>query len=50
MLRSLTGKKFGIDVQGTIIVNDEGAEVDSIEVIRDNDKLYIVEIADLERV
>lgn len=26
-----------------MITNDEGAEIDSIEVIRDNDKLFIVE-------
>ncbi|MQM14323.1 hypothetical protein Taro_047252 [Colocasia esculenta] len=47
-LKDIMGKKFGVDVQGAMIVNDEGAEVDSIEVIRDNDKLYIVEIGNLQ--
>lgn len=26
----------------TVLMNEEGAEIDSIEVIRDNDKLFIV--------
>ena len=31
------------------IVNDEGAEVDSVDVIRDNDKLFVVTEEDLRR-
>ncbi|KAG0481095.1 hypothetical protein HPP92_011953 [Vanilla planifolia] len=42
-LKHLIGKKFGFDTNGAIITNEEGAEIDSIEVIRDNDRLFIVE-------
>ena len=38
-----TGDKFGFDAKDAVVTNDEGVEIDSIEVIRDNDKLYIVE-------
>lgn len=39
-----TGEKFGFDgSETTIVTNEDGAEIDSIEVIRDNDKLYFVE-------
>lgn len=38
-----TGEKFGFDAKNTTVTNEEGAEIDSIEVIRDNDKLFIVE-------
>ena len=30
-------------------MNDEGAEVDSMDVIRDNDKLFVVTEEDLRR-
>ncbi|KAL3729577.1 hypothetical protein ACJRO7_026669 [Eucalyptus globulus] len=42
-LKSIAGKKFGFDATNTIIVDEEGAEIDCIEVIRDNDKLFVVE-------
>lgn len=32
-----------------MIVNDEGAEVESIDVIRDNDKLFVVTEEHLRR-
>lgn len=38
-----TGKKFGFDVTNAIITDEEGSEIDSIEVIRDGDKLFVVE-------
>ncbi|XP_030476838.1 potassium channel AKT2/3 isoform X1 [Syzygium oleosum] len=41
-LKSIAGKKFGFDATNTIIVDEEGAEIDCIEVIRDNDKLFVV--------
>ncbi|XP_043704979.1 potassium channel AKT2/3 isoform X2 [Telopea speciosissima] len=41
-LKSIAGEKLGFDARNAIIMNDEGAEIDSIEVIRDNDKLFIV--------
>ncbi|CAN6720117.1 unnamed protein product [Malus baccata var. baccata] len=45
-LRNIAGVKFGFD-SGNILVTDEGgAEIDSIEVIRDNDKLFLVELED----
>lgn len=39
----MAGEKFGFDgVNELVITNEEGSEIDSIEVIRDNDKLFIV--------
>lgn len=38
------GEKFGFGGNETMVTNEDGAEIDSIEVIRDNDKLYFVEI------
>lgn len=37
------GQKFGFDATNASVTNEEGAEIDSIEVIRDNDKLFMVE-------
>ncbi|XP_010910948.1 potassium channel AKT2 [Elaeis guineensis] len=42
-LKEIAGEKFGVVANRTVITNEEGAEIDSIEVIRDNDKLFIVE-------
>ncbi|KAB2091674.1 hypothetical protein ES319_A03G208200v1 [Gossypium barbadense] len=42
-LRNIAGKKFGIDARNATVTDEAGDEIDSIEVIRDNDKLYIVE-------
>ncbi|KAF8411833.1 hypothetical protein HHK36_004392 [Tetracentron sinense] len=42
-LKSIAGEKLGFDTRNAIVTNKEGAEIDSIEVIRDNDKLFIVE-------
>ncbi|KAJ4967285.1 hypothetical protein NE237_019134 [Protea cynaroides] len=41
-LKSIAGQKLGYDARNAIIMNEEGAEIDSIEVIRDNDKLFMV--------
>ncbi|XP_042507547.1 potassium channel AKT2/3 [Macadamia integrifolia] len=41
-LKSIAGEKLGFDARNAIIMNEEGAGIDSIEVIRDNDKLFIV--------
>ncbi|XP_073000464.1 potassium channel AKT2 [Typha latifolia] len=41
-LKGIIGEKFRVDTNYTIITNEEGAEIDSIEVIRDNDKLFVV--------
>ncbi|KAK1287132.1 Potassium channel AKT2 [Acorus calamus] len=41
-LKNIAGRKFGVDMRETIVVNDEGAEIDSIQVIRDNDKLFLL--------
>ncbi|GFP99211.1 potassium channel akt2/3 [Phtheirospermum japonicum] len=45
-LKSIAGHKFGFDARIALLTNEEGAEIDSIEVIRDNDKLFIVENPD----
>ena len=37
------GEKFGLNATNVTITNDEGALIDSLEVIRDNDKLFIFE-------
>lgn len=39
----LAGEKFGFDATNALVLDEQGAEIDSIEVIRDNDKLYIVD-------
>ncbi|CAD5328694.1 unnamed protein product [Arabidopsis thaliana] len=41
-LKKIAGEKFGFDGSETMVTNEDGAEIDSIEVIRDNDKLYFV--------
>lgn len=42
-LKTIAGQKFGFDARNALVMDGEGAEIDSIEVIRDNDKLFIVE-------
>ncbi|XP_050210414.1 potassium channel AKT2/3 [Mercurialis annua] len=42
-LKRIAGEKFGFDAQNAMVTNEEGSEIDSIEVIRDNDKLFIGE-------
>ncbi|CAH2078284.1 unnamed protein product [Thlaspi arvense] len=42
-LKKIAGEKFGFDGSEMMVTNEDGAEIDSIEVIRDNDKLYFVE-------
>jgi potassium channel len=45
-----SGEKLKVvDAEKALIVNDEGAEVDSIDVIRDNDKLFVVTEENLRR-
>jgi len=44
-----SGEKLKVDAEKALIVNDEGAEIDSIDVIRDNDKLFVVTQEDLRR-
>ncbi|KAL5715313.1 RAC-beta serine/threonine-protein kinase [Ranunculus cassubicifolius] len=43
-LRVIAGEKLGCNARNSMITNEEGAEIESIELIRDNDKLFIVEI------
>ncbi|OMP01617.1 hypothetical protein COLO4_11777 [Corchorus olitorius] len=43
-LKNIAGEKFGIDTKNAIVTDESGAEIDSIEVIRDNDKLFIFEV------
>ncbi|XP_022763287.1 potassium channel AKT2/3-like [Durio zibethinus] len=40
-LKNFAGEKFGIDARNAIVTDEAGAEIDSIEVVRDNDKLFI---------
>jgi potassium channel len=44
-----SGEKLKVDAEKALIVSDEGAEIDSIDVIRDNDKLFMVTEEDLRR-
>ncbi|GAU24364.1 hypothetical protein TSUD_390730 [Trifolium subterraneum] len=44
-LKTIAGEKFGFDARDAMVTNEEGAEIDSIDVIRDNDKLFFVEEA-----
>ncbi|PUZ65873.1 hypothetical protein GQ55_3G260500 [Panicum hallii var. hallii] len=49
-LRAIIREKLKVvDAEKALIVNDEGAEVDSIDVIRDNDKLFVVTEENLRR-
>nr|XP_010930758.2 LOW QUALITY PROTEIN: potassium channel AKT2-like [Elaeis guineensis] len=42
-LKNIIGKRLGIDASNRTVTNADGAEIDSIEVLRHNDKLFIVE-------
>lgn len=42
-LKTIASEKFGFDAKDAMVTNEEGAEIDSIDVIRDNDKLFFVE-------
>ncbi|KAE8698654.1 Potassium channel AKT2 [Hibiscus syriacus] len=42
-LMNFAGKKLEIDARNAIITDEAGAEIESIELIRDNDKLFIFE-------
>ncbi|KAL6010652.1 hypothetical protein ACLOJK_001089 [Asimina triloba] len=48
-LKKMAGEKFGFDASDAVVANEEGSEVDSIEVIRDNDKLFIIRDEDFAR-
>ncbi|CAK9318111.1 unnamed protein product [Citrullus colocynthis] len=39
-LKKIAGEKFGFDARNAVLTNEEGSEIDSIDVIRDNDKLF----------
>ncbi|KQK06109.1 potassium channel AKT2 [Brachypodium distachyon] len=41
-LKAVIEKKFKVDAEKALVVNDEGAEIESVDVIRDNDRLFIV--------
>ncbi|GJN14480.1 hypothetical protein PR202_gb01315 [Eleusine coracana subsp. coracana] len=47
--KAVIGEKLKVDAGNAMIVNDEGAEIDSIDVIRDNDKLFVVTEEHLSR-
>ncbi|ESW20514.1 hypothetical protein PHAVU_006G215700 [Phaseolus vulgaris] len=42
-LKNIAGEKFGFDAKDAMVTNEEGAEIESIDVIRDNDKLFFIE-------
>nr|GMC81353.1 potassium channel AKT2/3-like [Ipomoea batatas] len=41
-LKSIAGEKLGFDATDAFLTDEEGAIIDSIDVIRDNDKIFIV--------
>nr|XP_043623583.1 potassium channel AKT2/3 [Erigeron canadensis] len=43
-LKIIAGEKFGFDATNAVVTDEDGAEIDSIEVIRDNDKLFIGDV------
>lgn len=49
-LKRIAEEKFGFAANSTTVTNEEGAEIDSIEVIRDKDKLFIFENEEFLRV
>lgn len=42
-LKNIAGQKFGFDATNAVVLNEGGAEIDSIEVIRDNDKIFLID-------
>ncbi|KAK4740980.1 hypothetical protein SAY87_024568 [Trapa incisa] len=42
-IKIIAGEKFGFDANDATITDEEGSEIDCIEVIRDSDKLFIVD-------
>lgn len=44
-LKKIAGEKFGFDAMNAMVTDEAGAEIDSIEVIRDNEKIFIAEVA-----
>ncbi|GMI88187.1 potassium transport 2/3 [Hibiscus trionum] len=42
-LKNFAGDKFGIDARNSIVTDEAGAEIESIDLVRDNDKLFIHE-------
>ncbi|KAK8698985.1 hypothetical protein V6N13_115084 [Hibiscus sabdariffa] len=40
-LMNFAGENFGIDARNAMVTDEAGAEIESIELIRDNDKLFI---------
>uniref|UniRef100_A0ACD5T935 Uncharacterized protein n=1 Tax=Avena sativa TaxID=4498 RepID=A0ACD5T935_AVESA len=40
--RTLVGEKLKVDAEKALVLNEEAAEIESVDVIRDNDKLFIV--------
>ncbi|KAK9134760.1 hypothetical protein Syun_014090 [Stephania yunnanensis] len=42
-LKIISGEKLGFNATNVYITNENGAKIDSMDVIRDNDKLFIVE-------
>ncbi|KAK8668602.1 hypothetical protein V6N13_106052 [Hibiscus sabdariffa] len=40
-LMNFAGENFGIDARNAMVTDEVGAEIESIELIRDNDKLFI---------
>ncbi|XXG65205.1 hypothetical protein AAC387_Pa05g2969 [Persea americana] len=48
-LKKIAGEKLGFNTMNATVTNEEGAEVDSVKVIRDNDKLFFIEKEDFVR-
>ncbi|XP_051208130.1 potassium channel AKT2 [Lolium perenne] len=40
--KTIIGEKLKVDGEKALVLNHEGSEIDSVDVIRDNDKLFIV--------
>ncbi|CAM0955399.1 unnamed protein product [Alopecurus aequalis] len=40
--RTIIGEKLKVDAEKALLLNEEAASIDSLDVIRDNDKLFIV--------
>ncbi|MED6207356.1 RAC-beta serine/threonine-protein kinase [Stylosanthes scabra] len=41
-LKTIAGEKFGFDAKDAVVTDEEGAEIDCIDVIRDNDKIFVI--------
>ncbi|XP_068658680.1 potassium channel AKT2 [Aristolochia californica] len=48
-LQTVAAEKLGVDTSNVVILTEEGAQMEGMDVVRDNDKLFFTEYADIVR-